>query len=131
MAEQDTGEAVGDRGGAGAAGVRTVRFGLDGVEWEVDLSEADAARLREVLGRYVPFARRMAPEVEPPVNVAPPTPLRSLDAAELRAVRAWARSSGFSVSDHGRVPAAVLDAYERAHPDGRPPGGSPPVKLWN
>jgi len=103
-------------GAAAAEGVRTVHFGLDGVDWEVDLSVAEAARLREVLGRYVPFARRAAAEVERPVNVSPPTPVRSLDVAELRAVRAWARSNGLSVSDRGRISEAVLEAFEEAHP---------------
>lgn len=131
MAQKETGEAVDDLGRPAPEGGRTVRFGLDGVEWEADLSAAEAARLRELLGRYVPYARRMAPDVEPPVNAAPPTPVRSLDVAELRAVRTWARANGFSVSDHGRIAAAVLEAFEQAHPGGLLDGGPPSVKFWD
>ncbi len=112
-------------------GVVAVRFGLDGVEYEIDLGVVEAARLRELLGRYAACARSVLREAEPVVRTARPSPVRSLDVEELRAVRAWARGRGFSVSDRGRLSEAVLSAYEEAHPRARksPPPYAP--RIWN
>jgi hypothetical protein len=122
---------VGTPGGSRGDGFTTVRFGLDGVEFEVDLEPAEAVRLREFLGRYAVRARSVLREAEPVARQVRPSPVRSLDVEELRAVRVWARGRGFSVSDRGRLPEAVLSAYEEAHPN--PRGGSrPPIsKIRN
>jgi hypothetical protein len=122
---------VGEPGGSRGDGFTTVRFGLDGVEFEVDLEPAEAARLRELLGRYAVRARSVLREAEPVARDARPSPVRSLDVEELRAVRAWARERGFSVSDRGRLPEAVLSAYEEAHPNARKGSRSPIPKIWN
>jgi hypothetical protein len=117
VGEQVTVEGVDDLDGGRGDGVTTVRFGLDGVEFEVDLGVADAARLRELLGRYAVRARSVLRKAEPVARGARPSPVRSLDVEELRAVRAWARGRGFSVSQRGRLSEAVLSAYEEAHPN--------------
>ena len=108
---------VDDLDGGGVGGVVTVLFGLDGVEFEVELEVAEAARLRSLLGRYAVRARSVLRKAEPVVRGTRPSPVRSLDVEELRAVRAWARGRGFSVSERGRLPEAVLSAYEEAHPN--------------
>jgi hypothetical protein len=121
----------GEPDGSRGDGFTTVRFGLDGVEFEVDLEPAEAVRLREFLGRYAVRARSVLREAEPAVRDGLPSPLRSLDVEELRAVRVWARGRGFSVSDRGRLPEAVLSAYEEAHPNARK-GSHPPIpKIGN
>ena len=131
MGQQVTVEGVDDLDGSRENGVTTVRFGLDGVEFEVDLGPSDAARLRELLGRYAARARSVLREAEPVVRDTRPRPVRSLDVEELRAIRAWARGRGLSVSQRGRLSEAVLSAYEVAHPDlpGTPRSAAP--KFWN
>ena len=44
-----------------------------------------------------------------------PVPRSGDAAAERAAIRAWAREQGLAVSDRGRLPAHVLDAYRAAH----------------
>jgi hypothetical protein len=42
----------------GSAAEGTVRFGLDGAEYEIDLNAGHARELRDALARYVDAARR-------------------------------------------------------------------------
>jgi hypothetical protein len=44
----------------GSAAEGTVRFGLDGTEYEIDLNARHAHELRDALARYVGAARRPA-----------------------------------------------------------------------
>jgi hypothetical protein len=131
VSEKVTVEVVDDLDGSRGDDVDTVRFGLDGVEFEIDLCPANAARLRELLWRYARCARLVLREAEPAPAESRPSPVRSHDAAELRAVRAWARAQGFSVPNRGRLSEAVLRAYETAHPESRPSAWTRRGKLWN
>jgi hypothetical protein len=49
---------IDDLDGSSAEG--TVRFGLDGVEYEIDLNAGHAKELRDALARYVDAARRVS-----------------------------------------------------------------------
>ena len=44
----------------GSAAEGTVRFGLDGTEYEIDLNAMHAQELRDALARYVGAGRRLA-----------------------------------------------------------------------
>jgi hypothetical protein len=107
----------------------TVSFALDGKAYEIDLGAANAARLRDRLARYAAAARRAESDRPPPSPAAPPpAPRRSIDREQNQAIRAWARSRGIIVSDRGRIPVHILEAYnarvtERPHlawSNGRP-----------
>jgi nucleoid-associated protein Lsr2 len=74
----------------------TVRFGLDGTEYEIDLSAAHSDELRKAMGRYLAHARRVGGGV---------------DTAK---VREWAKGQGIEIKDRGRVPADVVEQYETA-----------------
>ena len=95
-----------DIDGTEAAG--TVRFGIGGTEYEIDLSQAHADQLAAALGPYVAAARKVAAARRP---ARTGRPVRH-DQSE---VRAWAREQGLKVSDRGRIPAGVLARYESAH----------------
>jgi hypothetical protein len=84
----------------GSPADETVHFGLDGNHYEIDLGEANAARLREVLAPYVDAARRS----------------NAYSSAEAPAIRAWAADNGFHVSERGRLHSEVIEAYRAAHP---------------
>ena len=84
----------------------TVKFSLDGVRYELDVSGRGAQRLRSALAPYVKAGRR-APGGRPPRSVR-----RSKTAADPAAVRAWANSNGITVNKRGRVPAAVVAQFE-------------------
>lgn len=84
---------------------RTVRFGYQGLLYEIDLSESNAAAFDAALGPFLENARvirgrPLAPR--PPAQDPGPDP---------RLVRAWARANGVAVPQRGRVPGSVVAAY--------------------
>lgn len=91
----------------GTDATETVTFGLDGVNYEIDLTEANATALRESLATYVGHGRRLSGRRKPTAGSA-----SGSDAAQ---IRQWARANGRQVPDRGRIPADVRDAYNAAH----------------
>jgi hypothetical protein len=110
MAQQTIVTLVDDLDGSEAD--QTVEFSLDGVSYEIDLSEPNAAKLRDALAGYVSHARRTGGRrrgAGRPAGVARP----GVDREQNAAIREWARKRGMKVSDRGRIPAEVLEAYHR------------------
>ena len=99
----------------GDAADETIEFGLDGRSYEIDLTNDNAKKLRDVLADYVGAARR--PSSGPPrrrggsSSSAARRP--SVDREQNQAIREWARKRGMKVSDRGRIPAEVLEAYHQ------------------
>ncbi|QZY29426.1 histone-like nucleoid-structuring protein Lsr2 [Nocardioides coralli] len=95
----------------GSEASETVTFGLDGTTYEIDLNEKNAGKLRDALSGYVGHARK--------VTSGRGRRSRASAAASsgpsARELRDWARSNGYEVSDRGRVPAEVREAFEAAH----------------
>lgn len=83
----------------------TVRFGVGGSEYEIDLSERNAAKLRAQLAPFVEHARRASGQPRRPVRTAA-SRRRSRD------IRAWARDQGVQLSERGRIPAGIAAQYE-------------------
>ncbi|OXM44803.1 histone-like nucleoid-structuring protein Lsr2 [Amycolatopsis alba] len=106
----------------GTEAEETVEFGLDGVNYQIDLSGGNAGELRDALAQFVEHGRRAGgrkrtAKLGPPpvagsraVKVATP-----VDREQNQAIRAWARKNGFSVSDRGRIPSEVVEAYHKKH----------------
>lgn len=85
----------------------TVSFSLDGTSYEIDLSSANAAGLREALAPYVGHARKTGGRR---------TAAKKASGTNTAEVRAWARSNGWpDLGDRGRVPADVQQAYDAAN----------------
>ncbi len=98
----------------GGEGAETVSFGLDGVNYEIDLGEENAQALRDALAPYVPHARRVSGgrgRAARGRGRASGGTDRDLTAR----IREWARANGHEVSDRGRLPATIVQAYEDAH----------------
>lgn len=98
----------------GSQGTETVNFALDGRSLEIDLNEANAARLRDVLAPYVAAARRAGS-----ATVSQSRSRRGTGAADRKvnaAVREWARNQGMKVSERGRIPSDVIEAYQNRGP---------------
>ena len=93
----------------GSDASETVTFGLDGTTYEIDLNEKNATALRDALAGYVGHARKVTSSRG---RKAKSSASSGPSAAELRD---WARSNGYEVSDRGRVPAEVRDAFDAAH----------------
>ncbi|MDE0547093.1 Lsr2 family protein [Microbacterium sp. C7(2022)] len=92
----------------------TVTFSLDGTAYEIDLTQAHATALREAFAPYIDAGRRVTSSRT--ANSGPtPRSRRRSGQQDYSAVRAWAKENGHQVSERGRVPASVMEAYEAAH----------------
>jgi hypothetical protein len=89
----------------------TVQFALDRTEYEVDLSDENAAAMREALSRYVQAARTVSPS-RGRRTAEPAKPAYS--GVDPAAVRAWAAGRGIEVSPRGRIKADVVEQYRAA-----------------
>lgn len=97
----------------------TVLFSLDGVAYEIDLTDANAAALRGALAPYIDAARSVS-RARSGGRAASSSSTnerrrRRTGQQDYGPVREWAKSNGYKVSERGRVPASVLEAYEAAH----------------
>jgi hypothetical protein len=91
----------------------TVLFSLDGIAYEIDLTDANAAALRDALQPYVAAARSISSRSGGSRGVGS-RPRRPSNQQDLGAIRQWARDNGHQVSDRGRIPASVIEAFEAA-----------------
>jgi hypothetical protein len=110
MAEQIIKRLIDDLDGGEAE--ETVQFSLDGVPYEIDLSAANAKKVRDSLAPFVEHARKAG-------GAAAGGRRRRSRAASSRErsadIRAWAKARGIKVNERGRIPATVVEEYERAH----------------
>jgi len=93
---------------------RTVEFGLDGVGYTIDLSEKNAGKLRKALDPYLSAATRVgrAGSVDSRGarrGVAAGTGRASRD--QNQAIREWATKNGYEVSERGRIPSSIVEAW--------------------
>jgi Lsr2 len=87
----------------------TVRFSLDGADWEIDLNAENAAALRKAFGPYVEHARKAS-------GSQPARRTRSSAARrDTTVIRSWARANNVTVNDRGRIPAEVVAQYEASN----------------
>jgi hypothetical protein len=93
----------------GGTADETVTFALDGVTYEIDLTTANAAKLREAMAPWLGAARRVGGRSRTPGRRAGGA--RSAGGKNTE-IREWARSAGYSVSDRGRIPAEVKAAFD-------------------
>jgi hypothetical protein len=106
MAQQIQTLFIDDIDGGDAAG--TVRFALDGVEYEIDLSTEHTDELHTTLGRYVDHARKVGGTRRGAHG------RRGASAIDTHKVREWAKERGIGIKDRGRVPANILTQYREA-----------------
>lgn len=90
---------------------KRVTFGLDGNTYEIDLSTENETRLRDCLADFVAKGRKVGAASK----AARPARRRSAASGSATDVRVWAREQGMEVSERGRIPADVRQAYEAAH----------------
>ena len=94
----------------GGAAEGTVRFALDGTDYEIDLSSKHSDELHTELRKYVEHARKVGGTARRPGARGG----RSVNTVDTVAVRAWARENGHDIKDRGRVPAALVAKYQSA-----------------
>ncbi len=112
MAQKVLVQLVDDLDGTSAQDVSTVLFGLDGVSYEIDLSETNAERLRESLTEYVNSARRIGGRIKR--GARPAQSGKGSGSGEASQIREWALQNGFELAGRGRIPSHVVEAYKEA-----------------
>jgi Lsr2 len=90
----------------GSDATQTIRFALDGVEYEIDVSDRNANRLRNSLGEFIAHGRKVGGR-----RVRKSAPSSNTDT---KAIRKWAEANGIEVSARGRIPADVIEKYRLA-----------------
>ncbi|MER5911702.1 Lsr2 family protein [Streptomyces sp. NPDC001982] len=90
----------------------TVTFALDGKTYEIDLTTANADKLRGLLEAYVKGGRRTGGRA---AGGRAKTRVASGGSQDTAQIRAWAKENGYEVNDRGRVPATIREAYEKAN----------------
>ncbi|MPZ84270.1 MAG: Lsr2 family protein [Actinophytocola sp.] len=113
MAQKTILELVDDLDGGQAD--ETVAFALDGVDFVIDLSTDNAARLRDTLAEFVGHARRTGGRKQRGKAVVAVGAGVTNGKPDTQAVREWARSQGETVAERGRVPHALVIRFQEAH----------------
>lgn len=97
---------------AGSEAEVTVRFVLDGSEYEIGLNAEHGQALQDTLARYVQAAaRRAGSSTRRPARRGRRAPAGGADSTE---VREWAKAQGIEVKERGRVPADLVARFRAA-----------------
>lgn len=89
----------------GGAADETVKFAVEGSQYEIDLSTVHATEMRAALAPWVSAARKVSAR-------SSAKPRTGSDTSQ---VRAWAKANGYDVSERGRISATVRSAYDAVH----------------
>jgi hypothetical protein len=92
----------------GGPAEKTLRFGIGGSEYEIDLSATNASGFSQQLAPFIDHARKAGPGQRG--RSASPSSARERGSE----IRAWAKEQGIAVSDRGRIPSSVADQYDAA-----------------
>lgn len=90
----------------------TVHFSVNGTSYEIDVSSAHADELRKALEPYIAAGRRAGSSGAVRSATGRKRPGRN---PEVAAIRVWAKENGHALSERGRIPAPILEAYHAAH----------------
>ncbi|MGD7003512.1 histone-like nucleoid-structuring protein Lsr2 [Corynebacterium halotolerans] len=92
----------------GEEDLHIVRFGFEGTDYILDLSEQNAQKFQQLMEPYVKAARKMS---------TPKAPRRESVSTRgnSRAIRQWAQEQGMKIANRGKIPHEIIDAYHKAH----------------
>ena len=101
----------------GEVAQETVRFGVDGTEYEIDLTTENAEKLRSALSQYVDVARKASTgrSGQSGRSGQRGTSTSRAKRDEVQKIRQWAQDNGHNPSSRGRVSQSIVDAYNEAN----------------
>ncbi len=115
MAKQIIHKLVDDLDGGDAD--ETVKFALDGIQYEIDLSKKNAAKLRDAFAQYVAARTKVGRGgVVVGGRAARGRGGAAADREQNKAIREWAKKAGKEISDRGRIPQEIVDEYHTKGP---------------
>lgn len=91
----------------------TIRFGLDGAEYEIDLNTAHADALRKAAERYIGAGRKVSTSARRTARGGTRRSGTSSGPSSSE-VRDWAKSQGYEVKERGRIPAELVVKFQAA-----------------
>lgn len=101
----------------GSEAERTFSFAVDGTDYEIDLSSENIQEFNEAIAGFVESARRVKAKGDGrrarTISSSPRGTAQSRE--QIQAVRQWARHHGHSISNRGRIPASIQQAFDQAH----------------
>jgi hypothetical protein len=97
---------------SGEEAQETVRFGLDGTNYEIDLTKQNAESLRAALSGYVDKGRKAGTGKQ--ASASPKASSRS-KREDTQQIRQWAQDNGYNPSSRGRITQSIIDAYNESH----------------
>jgi len=98
----------------GSTADETVRFSLDHITYEIDLSGEHSEQFRKTVAPYIVAGRRASRGLvtggrsRAATSGTPAVGLRN------QAIREWAKRTGIPVQERGRIAASVVERYENA-----------------
>ncbi|OZD67272.1 hypothetical protein CH263_11605 [Rhodococcus sp. 06-1059B-a] len=96
------------------SGGEHITFSVNGVGYEIDLSDKNAKEFHRKLDYYIEHSLRVggkrAKKSGGSVSVN-----SKRDANQTKAIREWAKSNGYAISTRGRIPTDVEHAFDAAH----------------
>lgn len=98
----------------GGAAEGTVRFALDGTDYEIDLNAKHSEELRSAIGKYVTHARKVGGSARRAGRGAGRGGRGAGSSLNTTEIRNWAREQGYDIKDRGRVPADLVAKYQAA-----------------
>ena len=107
---------VDDLTGEAAEDISTVEFAVDGMTYELDLTDENSAKLRDTLAPYTKAGRKIGGRrrggTRPGRTISGST--AGYNRETLKSIRAWAKQNGHRVSDRGRLSAEIVQAWQSA-----------------
>jgi len=101
----------------GTEAAETIRFGLDGKNYEIDLSKSNANELRRTLRPYIDRARSTRRATGPrrgATSAGRRGPSRRSEGYDRAEVRAWAKANRVKVAPRGRISNDVVERWRKA-----------------
>jgi len=96
--------------------IETVEFNADGTTYQIDLSAANGARLRDKLARFIDAAHPVkAPKAAAPAKRGAKTAAVASNKEHVAEIRRWAEQAGLKISSRGRLSAEVVEKYNAEH----------------
>ena len=95
----------------------TVRFGIDGTDYEIDLTTENAQKLRSTLSEYVDNARKAKTgrRGQGAQKASTSSSTSRSKREDTQQIRQWAQDNGYNPSSRGRITQSIIDAYNEAH----------------
>ncbi len=102
----------------GSEGAETIKYSVDGQDYEIDLSEKNAERFRSMLKEFIDVSRQV--EQAPVLTFTPARTSRRQSSGgsgrdDIAQIRQWAEAQGMKVNARGRIKKEIIDAYDEAH----------------